>query len=101
MSVSDSKASAYNAGDLGWIPGSGRSFGEGTHSSTLAYKIPLTEEHGRLQSMGLQRVRHNRATKHSTAHVYTHIYIPNLLYSSLDAHLLPYVLETVNNFQVL
>ena len=26
---SDSKASAYNAGDLGWIPGLGRSPGEG------------------------------------------------------------------------
>ena len=25
------------------------------HSSTLAWKIPWTEEHGRLQSMGLQR----------------------------------------------
>ena len=28
-----------------------------THSSTLAGKIPWTEETGRLQSMGLQRVR--------------------------------------------
>ena len=33
-----------------------------THSSTLAWKIPWTEEPGRLQSMGLQRVRHNRVT---------------------------------------
>ena len=30
-----------------------------THSSTLAWKIPWTEEHGRLQSMGSQRVRHD------------------------------------------
>ena len=30
-----------------------------THSSTLAWKIPWTEEHGRLQSMGLQRVGHD------------------------------------------
>ena len=30
-----------------------------THSSTLAWKIPWTEEPGRLQSMGLLRVRHN------------------------------------------
>ena len=30
-----------------------------THSSTLAWKIPWTEETGRLQSMGLQRVRYN------------------------------------------
>ena len=29
-----------------------------THSSTLAWKIPQTEEHGRLQSMGSQRVGH-------------------------------------------
>ena len=29
------------------------------HSSTLAWKMPWTEEPGRLQSMGLQRVRHN------------------------------------------
>ena len=30
-----------------------------THSSTLAWKIPWTEKHGRLQSMELQRVGHN------------------------------------------
>ena len=30
-----------------------------THSSILAWKIPWTEEPGRLQSMGSQRVRHN------------------------------------------
>ena len=29
------------------------------HSSTLAWKIPWMEEHGRLQSMGSQRVRHD------------------------------------------
>ena len=33
-----------------------------THSRTLAWKIPWTEEPGRLQSMGLQRVRHDGAT---------------------------------------
>ena len=31
----------------------------GTHSSVPAWRIPWTEEHGRLQSMGLQIVRHN------------------------------------------
>ena len=30
-----------------------------THSSILAWKIPWTEEPGRLQSMVSQRVRHN------------------------------------------
>ena len=33
-----------------------------THSSTLAWKIPWAEEPGRLQSMGLQRIRHDCAT---------------------------------------
>ena len=39
---SDGKASACNAGDLGLIPGLGRSPGEemASHSSTLAWKIP-------------------------------------------------------------
>ena len=32
------------------------------HSSTLAWKIPWTEEPGRLQSMASLRVRHDRAT---------------------------------------
>ena len=30
-----------------------------THSSTFAWKIPWTEEAGRLQSMGSQKVRHD------------------------------------------
>ena len=30
-----------------------------THSSILAWEIPRTEETGGLQSMGLQRVKHN------------------------------------------
>ena len=33
-----------------------------THSSTVAWKIPRTEKLGRLQFMGLQRVRHDCAT---------------------------------------
>ena len=36
--------------------------GNGTHSSTLAWKTPWTEERGRLQSMGSLRVRHNWVT---------------------------------------
>ena len=34
-----------------------------THSSILGWKIPWTEESGKLQSIGLQRVEHNLATK--------------------------------------
>ena len=33
--------------------------GMATHSSILAWRIPLTEEPGRLKSMGLQGVTHN------------------------------------------
>ena len=56
---SDGKESACSAGDLGLIPGSGRSPGEanGNHSSVLAWEIPWTEEPGWLQCMGSQRVR--------------------------------------------
>ena len=36
----------------------------GTHSSILAWEIPWTEQPGRLQSIGSQRVRRNRASKH-------------------------------------
>ena len=36
--------------------------GMANHSSTLAWRIPWTEEQGRIQSMGSQRVRHNCMT---------------------------------------
>ena len=36
--------------------------GMATHSNILAWKIPWTEKPGGLQSMGLQRVRHNLVT---------------------------------------
>ena len=39
--------------------------GMATHSSTLAWRIPWTEEPGRLQSMGMQRVWHNGANNTS------------------------------------
>ena len=42
--------------------------GMATHSSILAWRIPWTEEPGRLQSTGLQRVRHDWAT---TTHTFT------------------------------
>ena len=47
--------------DAGLIPRWGKSFREGhaTHSSVLAWRISWTEEPGRLQSTGLQRVKHD------------------------------------------
>ena len=40
---SDSKESAHNAGDLGSIPGLGRSPGGG-HGNPLAWRIPIDRE---------------------------------------------------------
>jgi len=50
-----------DSGDMGSIPGLGRSPEEemATHSNILAWKIPWTEERGGLQSMGLERVGHD------------------------------------------
>ena len=55
---SDGKESACNAGDLGLIPGLGRSLKKGmaTHSSILAWRIPWTEEPSGLQFTGSQRL---------------------------------------------
>ena len=39
--------------------------GTATHSSILAWRIPLTEEPGGLQSVGSPRVRHDWVTKHT------------------------------------
>ena len=58
---SDGKVSVYNVGDLGSSPGLGRSPGEGNGNPLQYYclEIPWTEEPGRLQSMGSQRVGHD------------------------------------------
>ena len=52
-----------NAGDVGSIPGLGKSpgVGNGNLPSFLAWEIPWTEAPGRLQSMGSQRGRHDLA----------------------------------------
>ena len=58
---SDSKESVCSAGDLCSIPGSGDPLEKGmaAHSSVFAWRSPWTEEIGRLQSVGPQRVRHD------------------------------------------
>ena len=43
-----------------------------THSSILAWEIPWTEEAGGLQSMGSQRVEHNRSTKQQQQDINSH-----------------------------
>ena len=59
-----------NAGDLGFIPGWEDPLEKGmaTHSSTLAWLSPWTEEPGGLQSLGSQRVRHDWAHRAAAAH---------------------------------
>ena len=47
-----------------------------THSSILAWRIPWTEEPGKLQSMGSQRVgdQLNQLGMHTCIYIYTHTY---------------------------
>ena len=54
-----------NAGDVSLVSELGTSPGEGNgnHSSILSWRIPWTEEPGRLQSVALQRVRQDLVTK--------------------------------------
>ena len=63
-SSSVGEGSACSAGDqvqsLGWEYPLEKEMA--THSSTLAWRIPWPEEPGGLQSMGSQRVGHNRVT---------------------------------------
>ena len=47
-----------------------------THSSTLAWKIPWTEEPGRLQSMGSLRVGHDWRDLAAAAGLPVHHYLP-------------------------
>ena len=56
---------AGNAGGVLTSPGLGRFLEKemATHSSTLAWEIPWTEEPGGLQSMWSQRVKYDLATK--------------------------------------
>ena len=59
--VKNPSASAGDAGDMGSIPGLGRSPGGGNGNplSISAWEIPWTEEPGRLHSMGLLTVGYN------------------------------------------
>ena len=78
--------------------------GIATHCSILAKRIPWTEEPGGLPSMGLQRVRHNRATNtsypahhiltrtlilhtHSLTHTHTHTHALTHSYTCTHTHI--------------
>ena len=89
---SDSKESAFNTGHMGSIPGSEKSPGEvlATHSSILAWRIPWTEEPGRLQSIGSQRVKHDWA-------VNTIFHFPPTLDTNSKSTLPPVLLTRFNS----
>ena len=74
------KASAYDAGDPGLIPGWEDPLEKeiATHSSTRAWRIPWTVEPGGLQSMGSQRVRHDWATSLSFFHFLQDQQLPHI-----------------------
>ena len=63
------KESASSAEDPGSTPGSGRSPGEGIDYLHQYSRLKNSEEPGRLQSIALERARHDWVTKHSTAHI--------------------------------
>ena len=65
------KSPPAKAGDAGSIPRLGRFLEKemATHSIILAWEIPRTEEAGGLQSLRLQRLRHDLVTKQQHAQV--------------------------------
>ena len=67
-------ANAEDIRDAGSTPGSGRSPGGGkaSHFSTLAWRTPWIEKPDWLQSIGLQRIRHNWVTN-----IHTTLFYPN------------------------
>ena len=85
----ESACNAGDTGDVGLIPGSGRSPGEGNaaHSSVLDWEIPWTEEPGRLQSMGSQQsdttecmeLTHKCSSGRSQKTIYFKDFLHNLL----------------------
>ena len=70
--VKNPPADTGNAGDTGWIPGSGRLLGAG-NGNLLQYSClenSRTEKLDRLLSTGLKRVGHNRARIRAHTHAF-------------------------------
>ena len=101
-----------SARDAGLNSGLGRSLEKGmaTHSSILAWEIPWVEEPGDLQSIRLQRVRHDLATKQQyTTQQFNLSLCPQLDYKSLRGRdyfsvfltassIAPYISEILNEY---
>ena len=97
---SDSKESAYKAGD-GELDYLGREDagekGMATHSRILAWRIPGAEEPGRLQFMGSQKVRHDWVTNTFTETSEDFV----ILYEMMHAESLGVVPDMVSTLEVL
>ena len=65
-SDSDNKESACKVGDLSWIPGSGRSAGEGNGNPLQYPCLENSMDRGAWQATGSQRVGHDWGTNHFT-----------------------------------
>ena len=79
--------------------------GTATHSKILAWRMSWTEEPGRLQSMGSQRIKHDWAVNtHSYAHTHTHtlviVYILVLAYYMYYISYISYLHFTFQFFNV-
>ena len=89
---SESKESTCNVGDLGSIPGLGRS-PEGGHVN------PFQSSWLEVYNLWVHRVRHDWTIKHSTAyiyiHTYTHIYIYIHIHTYIDIYAHTYKEEYV------
>ena len=69
-----------------------------THSSTLAWKIPWTEEPGKLQSMGSQRIRHDWATNTFTLNIFVQLLF-NQIKEIYKEEIYKIVTESKDNFK--
>ena len=87
-----------------------------THSSILACTIPWTEDPGGLQSMGLQRVRHDsECCAHALARAHTHTHthtslqyrhhkgrrLAHLIHNYIPTLSIPCVAQTVKNLSAM
>ena len=86
--VKNLPANAGDVRDVGLIPGSGRSPGEG-HDNPLQYSYlenPWTKEPGGLQFMGFARVGHSLVTKPSSSHEFILYILTDMAFKELHRH---------------
>ena len=69
-----------------------------THSSIVAWIIPWTEEPGKLQSMGSQRIRHDWATNTFTLNIFVQLLF-NQIKEIYKEEIYKIVTESKDNFK--